>query len=99
MVSSCAVIQSTMNRHATSDPVRRRVWLAAAWGRHVHHATASSWFDRQTDDLKLWADDYLAAFAQTSGAALATLDSKLPSRYPSVRVESLIKPQAPDLSQ
>ena len=32
----------------------------------------------------------LAAFAQTSGAALATLDRKLPARYPSARVESLL---------
>jgi hypothetical protein len=39
---------------------------------------------------KLWTDDYLAAFAQTSGAALATLDRKLPARYPSVRIESLL---------
>ncbi len=135
------------------------VWLAAAWGRHVHHAAASSWFDRQTDDLvfcrvtqmsllrllsnpaimgedavdrseawrvfdqlwadervlwadepaeldavwraisarqdkshKLWTGDYLAAFAQTSGATLATLDSKLQGRYPSVRVEPLVRP-------
>jgi uncharacterized protein len=132
------------------------LWLAAAWGRHVHHAVAAEWFDRQTDDLlfcrvtqmsllrllsnpaimgddavdrseawrvfdelwadervlwadepaeldgvwraisaraekshKLWSDDYLAAFAQTSGAILATLDRKLPSRYPSVRIELL----------
>ena len=39
---------------------------------------------------KLWTDDYLAAFAQASGASLATLDTKLRERYPSVRVEQLI---------
>ena len=39
---------------------------------------------------KLWTDDYLAAFAQASDVTLATLDRKLPSRYPSVRVESLL---------
>jgi toxin-antitoxin system PIN domain toxin len=38
----------------------------------------------------LWTDDYLAAFAQTSGATLATLDRKIPARYPSVVVESLL---------
>jgi toxin-antitoxin system PIN domain toxin len=132
------------------------VWLAATWGRHVHHQTAAHWFDRQTDSLlicrvtqtgllrllsnpavmgidvasrsaawrivdklgederilwadepaeldavfrafsarddnshKLWTDDYLAAFAQTSGANLATLDRKLAARYPSVRVQTL----------
>ena len=38
---------------------------------------------------KLWTDDYLAAFAQASGASLATLDTKLKSRYPSVLVNQL----------
>lgn len=41
---------------------------------------------------KLWTDDYLAAFAQTRGATLATLDRKLPGRYPSVRVQLLLTP-------
>ena len=45
---------------------------------------------RDDKSHKLWTDDYLAAFAQTSGAALATLDRQLASRYPSVRVESLL---------
>lgn len=133
------------------------VWLAAIWGRHIHHGVAAQWFDKQSDDLllcrvtqmsllrlvsnqtimgddvlsrgeawrivdqlwsdnrilwadepvqleavfraisaqndhshKLWTDDYLAAFAQASGASLATLDTKLRERYPSVRVEQLI---------
>jgi hypothetical protein len=38
---------------------------------------------------KLWTDDYLAAFAQASGATLTTLDRKMPARYPSVQVELL----------
>ena len=38
---------------------------------------------------KLWTDDYLAAFAQASGASLATLDTKLKARYPSVQVDQL----------
>jgi len=132
------------------------VWLAAVWGRHVHHGIARQWFDGQSDDLllcrvtqmrllrllsnpaimredavtrsdawrvidqlwsddrvlwaeepdhleavfraisarsdnshKLWTDDYLAAFAQACGASLATLDTKLKERYPSVLVEQL----------
>jgi uncharacterized protein len=132
------------------------VWLAAVWGRHVHHAIARQWFDGQSDDLllcrvtqmsllrlisnpvimredvvtrseawrvidqlwsddrvlwaeepdhleavfralsarsdnshKLWTDDYLAAFAQACGASLATLDTKLKERYPSVPVDQL----------
>jgi toxin-antitoxin system PIN domain toxin len=133
------------------------VWLAATWGRHVHHSVARRWFDEQSDDLllcrvtqmsllrlisnpaimgddvvtrseawrvldqfwsdsrvlwadepdqleavfraisarrdnshKLWTDDYLAAFAQASGAVLATLDTKLKYRYPSVQVDQLM---------
>jgi uncharacterized protein len=133
------------------------VWLAAVWGRHVHHPVVADWFDQETDDLlfcrvtqmgllrllsnpaimgddaidrsrawrifdqlsaderilwadepaeldavwrtisarddkshKLWTDDYLAAFAQVSDAALITLDRKLSGRYPSVRVELLL---------
>jgi toxin-antitoxin system PIN domain toxin len=45
---------------------------------------------RDDKSHKLWTDDYLAAFAQTSDATLATLDRKLPARYPSVRVESIL---------
>jgi toxin-antitoxin system PIN domain toxin len=45
---------------------------------------------REDNSHKLWTDDYLAAFAQTSDASLATLDRKLEKRYPSVRVEPLI---------
>jgi toxin-antitoxin system PIN domain toxin len=132
------------------------VWLAAVWGRHVHHPIAADWFAGEADDIvfcrvtqmallrllsnpaimgddavdrsqawrtydllwaderllwadepaeldavwraisarddkshKLWTDDYLAAFAQASDATLITLDRKLPSRYPSVWIETL----------
>jgi uncharacterized protein len=44
---------------------------------------------RDDKSHKLWTDDYLAAFAQASDAILVTLDSKVPARYPSVRVERL----------
>lgn len=44
---------------------------------------------RNDKSHKLWTDDYLAAFAQTTGATLAALDTRLPARYPSVRVESV----------
>ena len=132
------------------------VWLAAIWGRHVHHRVAKQWFDGRADDLllcrvtqmsllrlisnpaimaedavsrseawrimdqvwsdnrvlwadepdqleavfrvisawndkshKLWTDDYLAAFAQASGASLATLDTRMVNRYPSVRIDQV----------
>ena len=29
------------------------VWLAATWGRHVHHHVARHWFEKATDDLIL----------------------------------------------
>lgn len=45
---------------------------------------------RDDKSPKLWTDDYLAAFAQAGDLTLATLDHKLPARYPSVRVESLL---------
>jgi toxin-antitoxin system PIN domain toxin len=45
---------------------------------------------RDDKSHKLWTDDYLAAFAQAADLRLATLDRKLPGRYPSVRVESLL---------
>jgi uncharacterized protein len=45
---------------------------------------------RDDKSHKLWTDDYLAAFAQASDAVLITLDRKVPSRYPSVRVELLL---------
>lgn len=50
---------------------------------------------RDDKSHKLWTDDYLAAFAQTCGATLATLDQKLPGRYPSVRV-GLLSPPGPE---
>lgn len=132
------------------------VWLAASWGRHLHHRVTSQWFDGQSDGLlicrvtqmgllrlisnpaitgadavprseawrvmdqiwsdnrvlwadepehleavfraisarndkshRLWTDDYLAAFAQASGASLATLDTKMVRRYPSVQIDQV----------
>lgn len=29
------------------------VWLAAVWGRHVHHPAVKTWFDRQSQSLVL----------------------------------------------
>jgi hypothetical protein len=45
---------------------------------------------RADQSHKLWTDDYLAAFAQASGATLTTLDRKMPTRYPSVQVDLLL---------
>jgi uncharacterized protein len=45
---------------------------------------------RNDTSHKLWTDDYLAAFAQASGASLATLDTRMKGRYPSVQVDQLL---------
>jgi uncharacterized protein len=44
---------------------------------------------RNDNSHKLWTDDYLAAFAQASGASLARLDAEFKDRYPSVDIDQL----------
>jgi toxin-antitoxin system PIN domain toxin len=44
---------------------------------------------RDEESHKLWTDDYLAAFAQTAGLGLVTLDTDFERRYPSVAVTVL----------
>lgn len=61
------------------DPPQLEAAFRAISARHDH-------------SHKLWTDDYLAAFAQAGGSSLATLDSKLGERYPSIRVEQVIRP-------
>jgi len=41
---------------------------------------------RNDHSHKLWTDDYLAAFAQTAGMRIVTLDQGFTDRYRSVRV-------------
>ena len=47
---------------------------------------------RDDSSHQLWTADYLAAFAQASGASLATLDTKLKDRYPSVQIDHVGAP-------
>lgn len=44
---------------------------------------------RDDNSHKLWTDDYLAAFAQTAGMTLVTLDKGFERRYPSVKVTTI----------
>ena len=44
---------------------------------------------RDDNSHKLWTDDYLAAFAQTAGMTLVTLDKSFERRYPSIAVVTL----------
>ncbi|WP_084036903.1 TA system VapC family ribonuclease toxin [Haloechinothrix halophila] len=41
---------------------------------------------RDDNSHKLWTDDYLAAFAQTAGLSLVTLDIGFQRRYPAITV-------------
>lgn len=62
------------------------VWLDEPEGLEESWRTLSS---RDDKNHKVWTDDYLAAFAQRSGATLVTLDRALAGRYPSVAVETI----------
>jgi hypothetical protein len=71
----------------TLDDLRAQptvVWLQEPDGLEVAWRAISA-----ADDYshKLWTDDYLAAFAQSAGLTLVTLDRTVVGRYPSVRVE------------
>jgi len=44
---------------------------------------------RDDNSHKLWTDDYLAAFAQTAGFSLATLDTGFARRYPAITVTTV----------
>lgn len=102
-VTQMSLLRLVSNRSIMGDDVLTR---AEAWqvvdrlrtDDRVHWADEPAQLDAvfhaisARDDCghKLWTDDYLAAFAQASGASLATLDTKLQTRYPSIRVEQLI---------
>jgi predicted nucleic acid-binding protein len=72
------------------------IWLALTFSQHKHHPSARSWFDalpdgpwRQWSQLetyshKVWADAYLAAFAQTAGLELVSFDSGF-RQYPGLQ--------------
>lgn len=65
----------------------RVIWAAEPAGLSAVWRAFSA---RDDGGHKLWIDDYLAAFAQTSGSILVTLDRRMEARYPSVHVESVI---------
>ena len=45
---------------------------------------------REEQSHKLWTDDYLAAFALAGGMPFATVDRRVESRYPAVRVITIV---------
>jgi predicted nucleic acid-binding protein len=50
------------------------VWLAAVWGRHVHHATAANWLDRQEEDLALCRVTQMSLLSLMSNPAVMGQD-------------------------
>ena len=51
------------------------VWLAAAWGRHVHHRIARTWLDAEEDDLLFCRVTELAFLRLVSNRAVTGDDA------------------------
>lgn len=51
------------------------VWLAAAWGRHVHHPVAASWFDQQSRELVLCRVTQISMLRLLTNPAIMGQDS------------------------
>lgn len=50
------------------------VWLAAAWGRHIHHAVAKAWVDAQDDGLAFCRVTEMAFLRLVSNPAVTGSD-------------------------
>ncbi len=101
-VTELAFLRLVTNRAVTGDDAltRRQAWdllLALHADPRIKfvpepRGLVPLWiaFSKRDDRSHLlWADDYLAAFAQAMGAELVTLDAGLRTRYPSVEVTLL----------
>jgi toxin-antitoxin system PIN domain toxin len=102
-VTQMSLLRLLSNRAVLGSDVINR---SAAWNvvDRLHADRRVQWLDeplhlegiwramsaRDDNSHKLWTDDYLAAFAQASQLTLATLDTALAARHPSVRVEALM---------
>jgi toxin-antitoxin system PIN domain toxin len=51
------------------------VWLAAAWGRHIHHRAAADWLDQQEDDLALCRVTQMSLLRLLSNPAVLDQDT------------------------
>lgn len=51
------------------------VWLAAVWGRHVHHPLAAAWFDRQPEGLTLCRVTQMSLLRLLSNPAIMGTDT------------------------
>jgi len=50
------------------------VWLAASWGRHIHHGVAASWFNQQQDDLAMCRVTQMSVLRLLSNPGVMRLD-------------------------
>jgi toxin-antitoxin system PIN domain toxin len=93
LISNPAVLKDDAVTRSTAWRIVDQLWSdnRVLWSEEPDQLEAVFRAISARDDHshKLWTDDYLAAFAQASGAALATLDTKLRSRYPSIQVDQL----------
>jgi uncharacterized protein len=93
LTSNPAIMRQDAVSRAEAWRVIDRLWSddRVLWAEEPDHLESvfRAISARDDNSHKLWTDDYLAAFAQASGASLATLDARLKDRYPSVRVHQL----------
>jgi uncharacterized protein len=93
LVSSVAIMREDAVTRSEAWRIIDQLWSddRVLWAEEPDHLEAvfRAISARNDTSHRLWTDDYLAAFAQASGASLATLDTKLKGRYPSVQVDQL----------
>lgn len=51
------------------------VWLAAVWGRHIHHPLAAAWFARQSEGLALCRVTQMSLLRLLSNPAVMGTDA------------------------
>lgn len=52
------------------------VWLAAVWGRHVHHGVAKEWLDGQVDELAVCRVTEMALLRLITSPAVTGRDAR-----------------------
>jgi len=95
LISNPAIMREDAVTRSEAWRVVDRLWSddRVLWAEEPDHLESVFRVISAQDERshKLWADDYLAAFAQASGASLATLDTKMTDRYPAVQVDQLTR--------
>jgi uncharacterized protein len=93
LISNPAIMREDAVTRSEAWRIVDQLWSdnRVLWAEEPDHLEAVFRAISARDDgsHKLWTDDYLAAFAQASGASLSTFDTKMKARYPSVQVNQL----------